>query len=131
MSFSEAGDRLLKTASNESIQQGNPLPEGGLLTGSVDRELSFCVVRDGKIMAYVTAEKVDEELVEISSLWSGLDNPVELLAMLLHLIDSLKNSCDPETRIAMLSTNEQADKLIDYLFRYVEPRSYRLVKFIV
>ena len=71
---------------------------------------------------------MDEDLIEISSLWSGLDNPVELLAILIRLIDALRERYTPETRVAMFSTTERVDKLIDYLFRYVEQRSYRMVK---
>ena len=126
--FSQTEDKLLKLASNVSAQQGYPMPEGGLLSGSVNRELSFCIVREGKIAAYVTVEEIDEDLVEVSALWSGLENPMELLSMLLILIDALRKKYSPETRVAMLATNDRADKLVDYLFRYVEPRSFRMVK---
>ena len=126
--FSQTEDKLLRLASNVSAQQGYPMPEGGLLSGSVNRELSFCIVREGKIGAYVTVEEIDEDLVEVSALWSGLENPVELLSMLIILIDALRKKYSPETRVAMLATNDRADKLVDYLFRYVEPRSFRMVK---
>ena len=102
ITFSEAGDRLLNTATNISISQGFPMPEGGLLSEAVNRELSFCIVRDGKISAYVTVEDVEDDLIEVSALWSGLDNPVELLSMLIYLIDALKKNYPPETKIAML-----------------------------
>ncbi len=128
MSFAEAGEKVLNAASAVSDRHGYPMPEGGLTAESVDQELSLCAVRDGKVMAYVTVEEVDEDLIEISSLWSGLDNPVELLAILIRLIDALRERYTPETRVAMLSTTERVDKLIDYLFRYVEQRSYRMVK---
>ncbi|MCR5237259.1 MAG: GNAT family N-acetyltransferase [Lachnospiraceae bacterium] len=126
--FSQTEDKLLKLASNVSAQQGYPMPEGGLLSGSVNRELSFCIVREGKIGAYVTVEEIDEDLVEVSALWSGLENPMELLSMLIILIDALRKKYSPETKVAMLATNDRADKLVDYLFRYVEPRSLRMVK---
>lgn len=126
--FSQTEDKLLRLASNVSAQQGYPMPEGGLLSGSVNRELSFCIVRGGKIGAYVTSEEIDEDLVEVSALWSGLENPVELLSMLIILIDALRKKYSPETKVAMLATNGRADKLVDYLFRYVEPRSFRMVK---
>lgn len=126
--FSQTEDKLLRLASNVSAQQGYPMPEGGLLSGSVNRELSFCIVREGKIGAYVTVEEIDEDLVEVSALWSGLENPMELLSMLLILIDALRKKYSPETKVAMLATNDRADKLVDYLFRYVEPRSFRMVK---
>ncbi len=126
--FSQTEDKLLRLASNVSAQQGYPMPEGGLLSGSVNRELSFCIVREGKIGAYVTLEEIDEDLVEVSALWSGLENPVELLSMLIILIDALRKKYSPETKVAMLATNGRADKLVDYLFRYVEPRSFRMVK---
>ncbi len=126
--FSQVGDKMLKAASHISAKEGHPMPEGGILSDNVDRDLSFCAVRDGKIQAYVTVEETEEDMIEISSLWSGLDNPMELLAMLMDLIEALKKSYPPETRIVMLSTDERVDKLIDYLFRYAEPRSFRMAK---
>ena len=126
--FSRTSERILKLTSNQSIQQGFPVPEGGLLSDRVDRDLSFCTIHGDKIKAYVTAEDRGDNMVEISSLWSGIDNPVVLLAMLIKVIDALRERYSPDTRIAMLSTNERADKLIEYVFRHVEQCSYRMVK---
>ena len=127
-SFDEVQDTVLRTASNKSFKEGLPLPEDGLLAGSVDREISFCVMKEGKIMAYVTAEDRGDDLLEISSLWSGLDNPVELLVMLQRLISAITAKYPPDTRIMMLATNETVYRLIDRLFYNVEPCSYRLIR---
>ncbi len=128
MTFEEAGTRLLKAANHVSAQGGYPTPQGGLTSDSVIADLSFCAVRDGKIQAYVTIEDFGDDLIEVSSIWTGLDNPVELLAMLLKLIDALKARYPGDTKIAMLATNERAYKLIEYLFSYVKPRSHRFIK---
>ena len=65
MSFAEAGEKVLNAASAVSDRHGYPMPEGGLTAESVDQELSFCAVRDGKVMAYVT---VEDELSSIELL---------------------------------------------------------------
>lgn len=127
-SFTEVQESLLRSFSNTALEEGYPVPEGGLVSKKVEKDLSFAVVKDNKIGAYATIEKVDEKMLEVTSLWSDLDDPMELLHMLSKLIHSLKESYGPDTRIAMLALNPKSLKLIDYLFNYVRPCSYRFVK---
>lgn len=126
--FSEVSQSVLRAASNTFFNMGFPLPEGGLTSPNVDADLSFCVLKDDIPGAYVTTEDKEDGLIEISSLWSGLDNPVELLIMLTKLIRGLTDKYPPDTRIVLLALNEKSYKLMNHLFRYVTPCSYRLVK---
>lgn len=128
VSFAEVSSMLLKSTSNDSLSHGYPVPEGGLTDVKLERDLCFCVVKDGKIGAYVTVENLDDGLLEIPAIWSGLQNPMETVSMVFRLVGELKERFDPETRVAMLATNIRADKLIDYIFEYTEPVSYRMVR---
>ena len=128
VSFSEVSSILLKSTSNDSLSHGFPIPDGGLTDSKLERDLCFCVLKDGKIGAYVTVENLEDGLIEIPALWSGLENPMETVSMVFRLVGELKEKFDPETRVAMLATNIRANKLIDYIFEYAEPVSYRMVK---
>ncbi len=128
VSFSEVSSILLKSTSNDSMSHGFPIPDGGLTDDKLERDLCFCVVKDGKIGAYVTVKNLEDGLLEIPAIWSGLQNPMETVSMVFRLVGALKEKFDPETRVAMLATNIRANKLIDYIFEYSEPVSYRMVK---
>ncbi|MBO6137920.1 MAG: GNAT family N-acetyltransferase [Lachnospiraceae bacterium] len=122
--FSEVPDSLIRAASNTGFEKGYPMPEGGLLAANIDKHMSFCVVKDDKMSAYVAVEPIDEEMVKVSALWSETPNPKELIVMLSRMLRELRAKYRPETRVAMLAMNSASYKLIQYMFRDVEPSSY-------
>lgn len=127
-SFSEVSSILLRSTSDDSVLHGFPVPDGGLTNDNLARDLCFCVLKEGKIKAYVTVKNLEDGLLEIPALWSGLENPMETLSMILVLVGVLKEKFDPETRVAMLATSIKANRLIEYIFEYAEPVSYRMVR---
>ena len=127
--FSEVTTILLKEISADNERRGLPVPEGGLTDERIDRELSLCVVRDRRVVAYVAVEEVDSSLIQIPALWSALENPMETLSMVVKLVFALRECKSPDTRIAMLTTNVKAAKIIDYFFDYTRAISYRMVKY--
>ncbi len=86
LSFSEVKRSVLNNASNVSLQAGYPVPEGGLTDLAIDRDLSYCIVKDDKVGAYITVEDLHDGLLEVPAVWSGLDNPMETLSMVVKLI---------------------------------------------
>lgn len=128
VSFSEASTILLKTASNFSMSHGYPVPEGGLTDERLEKDLCFCVIKDGKVQAYATVWNLEDGLLEIPALWSGLENPMETISMVLRLVGAIRERFDSETRIAMLVTNIRADRLLDIVFNSTVPVSYRMVR---
>ena len=125
-SFAEVPDNFIRAASNAGFEKGYPLPEGGLVSKSVDKHMSFCVVKDEAMSAYVAVEPVDEEMVKVSALWSESPNPKELLAMLSQMLKEIRGKFAPEARMAMLALNATSYKLIQYIFKDVEPCSYSM-----
>ncbi|MBQ9549919.1 MAG: GNAT family N-acetyltransferase [Lachnospiraceae bacterium] len=125
-SFSEISEKLLKRANHRSIREGAPLPDGGLTGEDADRNLSFCVIKEGKIKAYVTAADRWEGLVEITSLWSLLEDPREAFFMLSRFVDNLREKYVPATRVAVLASGTLGERMLDRFFTYSEPCSCRM-----
>ena len=128
VSFAEVNETLLREMSHIFAGEGAPLPENGLTSPEVDKELSFCVLHEEKIVSYATVEPIDEKTVYISSVWTAHNNPRQMLFMLFKLVGALKERYEPQTRVIMLAVNEAEYELIHHLFDYVEPVSFRMVK---
>ncbi|MCR4591169.1 MAG: GNAT family N-acetyltransferase [Lachnospiraceae bacterium] len=128
--FSEAGDMLLRAASNESVNEGRPLPDKGLMSASLDRESSSCLIRDSRVVSYVAVEVMDDETIKIPALYSAAEDPRETLFMLNRTVDALKSKYSPDTKIVMLALNRVSEKIISHMFGDVTAISRSFVKFL-
>lgn len=124
--FSEVDGILLRNASNQSIEAGLPVPEGGLTGREVDPEVSSLYLKDGKVEAYIAAEHEKDGIVLLSAMYSALADPRELMSMLLHTARALNEKYPPETKVAALAINNVSSKIIEHIFDTEEPvsRSY-------
>ncbi len=122
--FSEVPERIIRAASNMGIEKGYPMPEGGLMSASIDPNMSFCVLKKEAMSAYVAVEPIDQEMVKVSALWSEVPDPRELIGMLSQMLKEIRARYKPETQVAMLAMNSMSYKLIQYMFKDVEPSSY-------
>ncbi len=114
--FQEVPEKTLKAAAAEAQSHGAPVPEGGLISPSVDSKISSCVLEEGKVRAYLTAEVLSEDLIKISALYSALPDPRDLMSMIDRTAGELTERYKPEMRIAMLALNRTSEKLIRYMF---------------
>ena len=128
LSFAETDEKLLKSADRKGFREGWPMPDGGLAGEDADRRLSLCVVKDKEIQAYVTAADRKDGLVEITSMWSRLENPREAHYMFSQFVENLRERYGPQTRVAVLATDSFEDRMIDRFFSYRELCSCRMVR---
>ncbi len=128
VAFSYVPEHILRTASNISIQEGYPLPDGGLLSKNVDKEISQCVISGEDVKAYVAVELMGGKGLKIAALWSSLSDPREMVAMLSAMINEMKKKHPPDTKVAMLVLTPIVVKIIDHLFDKVELCSYSFVR---
>ena len=117
-----------KNVLNELSSEGVLVPEGSLTADSIDKELSCCVVFDGKVKAYLAVEIISEKLVKIPAIYSALPDPRGLMAMISKTAEKLVKLFPPETEVAMLAANETSEKLIRKVFRKVENRTKRFYR---
>lgn len=126
--FSKAGKELLRKASAVSLREGYPLPEGGLLSVRVDRDASFCLVKDGRIAAYLTVEQEDKELIRISSLFYPSYDPKGAHVLLLNVANAVKTKYSPLTRIAVPALSEASEGLIRRIFPGAVPVTMKYIR---
>lgn len=125
--FKEISDSVLKTASAYSKNEGFPLPEGGLLSDRVDRDLSFSALSNGRIMAYIAVEKDRDGLVLIPALWSKIPDPKVMIAMLKAAATAAIKKYPPEEKTAMMAISSVSEKIIKHLFPEAEAVSYSFI----
>ncbi len=128
MSFLEAPERMLAAANTRSIRVGWPIPNGGLMSDRMDKELSFCSVAGGRIKAYIAVEPVSDELIRITAMWSELNDPRELMVLLAKTVEGLKRRFARDARIAMLALNPISYKIIEHVCDGAESCSFRFIR---
>ncbi len=113
-SFADTGEKLLK----------------GLVSEKTDRDSSFCILKDGKLAAFIVVEQVDDELIKIAALYSSLNDPRETISMINCAGEALKKNYELFTRVAMLAVNPTSKKVVEYFFDDPEPVSRSFIKFL-
>ncbi len=127
VAFRESPEAALKNATVLSSKEAWPLPEGGLLSDSVDKDLSFCTIFNGNIMAYIAVNKEKGGIVEIPALWSRLTDSRLLMEMLKKSAIEVQNKYPSDTRAAMMAISSISEKIIIHIFPKATPCSYSFI----
>ena len=69
-------------------------------------------------------EQKAEDLLLISSLWSGISDPRILMLMLLQASVLLKKAYPGSTKVALLALNETSEKLAKKVFGFLQSATY-------
>ncbi|MCR5251300.1 MAG: GNAT family N-acetyltransferase [Lachnospiraceae bacterium] len=114
-SFAETENRLLLKEEERARENFQPLPEGGFLKETVDRDISVVYEENGEYTAYITVEQKDRALVV-----TGADNhsgkPQIFMMLLRGAIDrSLKKYGENEELILPL-TDDTAESIVQKVF---------------
>ncbi len=125
--LSEIPVNALKTATAYAKNEGYPLPKGGLLSEKVDRDLSFSVVVNGRVGAYIIVEKDEDGIIEIPALWSRVPDPKIMMAMIKKAVAASLAKYPPEEKAAMMAISSVSEKIILYLFPKAEAVSYTYI----
>ena len=127
-SLYETPKDLLEAATQRSMESGFPLPDDGLMSPDIDAAMSYCVIKHDRISAYVTIEVMEKDMLKVSSVWSELNDPREMMVMLSHSIEKMKKRFAPTTRVVMLALNPTSLKLIEHVCGHVEQCSFRYIR---
>ena len=111
-SFSQLSEDMLRAAQKRGIAMGTPLPENMLTGPQVERELSYALVKDGKIEAYAAVDHSCCGVLTLCGLWVGEKNPMILYSLLKMVISRTLELYPPDTCVALQVTNEQSLRLI-------------------
>ena len=110
--FSQLSEDMLRAAQKRGIATGSPLPQSMLTGPQVERELSYALVRDGKIEAYAVVDRSCCGVLTLCGLWVGENQPMVLYSLLKTVISRALELYPQDTCVALQVTNDQSLRLI-------------------
>ncbi len=122
--FSQLSDEMLRAAQKRSVSLGTPHPQQMLTSKEIERDLSFALVKDGRIEAYAAMDHSCCDVLTLSALWIGDASRTTLNALLKTVIVYAKKSYPPETPAALQAVNEQSHRLMQRLLPQAKKVSY-------
>ena len=117
-SFAQLSEDVLRAA------LGTPQPEQTLTSPQLERELSYAVVKNGRIEAYAAVDHSCCGALTLCALWIGDTNRMLLNTLLKTVIARAQETYPPQTRVAMQAVNDQSLRLIRKLAPQARKVSY-------
>ena len=122
--FSQLSEDLLHAAQKRSVALGTPQPEQTLTSPHLERELSYAVVKNGRIEAYAAVDHSCCGALTLCALWIGDTNCMLLNTLLKTVIARAQETYPPQTMVAMQTVNDQSLRLIRKLAPQARKVSY-------
>ncbi len=113
--FSQLSEDLLRAAQKRSVALGTPQPEQTLTSPQLERELSYAVVKNGRIEAYAAVDHSCCGALTLCALWVGDTNRMLLNTLLKTVIARAQETYSPQTMVAMQTVNDQSLRLLQRL----------------
>lgn len=123
-SFAQLSEDVLRAAQKRSIALGTPQPEQTLTSPQLERELSYAVVKNGRIEAYAAVDHSCCGALTLCALWIGDTNRMLLNTLLKTVIARAQETYPPQTMVAMQTVNDQSLRLIRKLAPQARKVSY-------
>lgn len=123
-SFAQLSEDVLRAAQKRSIALGTPQPEQTLTSPQLERELSYAVVKNGRIEAYAAVDHSCCGALTLCALWIGDTNCMLLNTLLKTVIARAQETYPPQTMVAMQTVNDQSLRLIRKLAPQARKVSY-------
>ena len=122
--FSQLSEDLLRAAQKRSVALGTPQPEQTLTSPQLERELSYAVVKNGRVEAYAAVDHSCCGALTLCALWIGDTNRMLLNTLLKTVIAQAQETYPSQTRVAMQAVNDQSLRLIRKLAPQARKVSY-------
>ena len=123
--LSRVPENELLRASGRSLEEGFPMPDGGLVGSEADKYLSLCLLEKGTIRAYITAKVLGKSMIKISSIWSSLPGVSGHTVLFQRISEELKEKYRGDTRLLFLIWDDDSYKVIRDGMHRMECLSYR------
>lgn len=122
--FSRIDTSVLFSASKEAEAANKPLPLGGLLTDTIDRNVSVAYIRNGRAENFITVDSSCEAGLMLLPLEADVSKLPLTIGMLRSLIYGMKERYSPDTVIITYSLNNVNEAMIQKLFPAARAISY-------
>lgn len=115
LSFSQLDDYILSKATKMAMRNFDQIPEGGLESKHVARDVSVAIIKDNEISAYIAVEQSRSGELIISAIKADQCSPSEFIRLLHSDLFLLKHKYPPETKLICQAVKTEGFALLKRL----------------
>lgn len=112
----ECQERMVRALSKRAYDSDVPVPEGGFLAVSIDRQISVVYERENRITAYLLFDHSLGGRLTLCALCSFEKNPIALAEMIFTAMTLCRKKYPEDTEFYMQAINETSRNLIHKVF---------------
>ena len=112
----ECQERMVRALSKRAYDSDVPVPEGGFLAASIDRQISVVSERENRITAYLLFDHSLGGRLTLCALCSFEKNPIALAEMIFTAMTLCRKKYPEDTEFYMQAINETSRNLIHKVF---------------
>ncbi len=112
----ECQERMVRALSKRAYDSDVPVPEGGFLAASIDRQISVVYERENRITAYLLFDHSLGGRLTLCALCSFEKNPIALAEMIFTAMTLCRKKYPEDTEFYMQAINETSRNLIHKVF---------------
>ena len=112
----ECQERMVRALSKRAYDSDVPVPEGGFLAASIDRQISVVYERENRITAYLLFDHSLGGRLTLCALCSFEKNPIALAEMIFTAMTLCRKKYPEDTEFYMQTINETSRNLIHKVF---------------
>ena len=112
----ECQERMVRALSKRAYDSDVPVPEGGFLAASIDRQISVVYERENRITAYLLFDHSLGGRLTLCALCSFEKNPIALAEMIFTAMTLCRKKYPEDTEFYMQALNETSRNLIHKVF---------------
>lgn len=112
----ECQERMVRALSKRAYDSDVPVPEGGFLAASIDRQISVVYERENTITAYLLFDHSLGGRLTLCALCSFEKNPIALAEMIFTAMTLCRKKYPEDTEFYMQAINETSRNLIHKVF---------------
>ena len=115
MSFEQAGEKLLSRVLERRREEDGMLGKIDAFIKLVDKKLSYIAEEKGELKACVLAERVSEELIELTPVWGMEPDVRNMTLMLAFALDDIRAACPPDTNVMITTLDPETMDIAEEL----------------
>ena len=112
----ECQERMVRALSKRAYDSDVPVPEGGFLAASIDRQISVVYERENRITAYLLFDHSLGGRLTLCALCSFEKNPIALAEMIFTAMTLCRKKYPEDTEFYVQAINETSRNLIHKVF---------------
>lgn len=126
--FSQLTEQQITSAAKSAQLAAAPMPQAGLHSETIEKEISMAYVKEGTVLAYVIFDTTWSQGLTLSAAWSDAQNPTILALLLRSAAIKIREKYPLQTLLALQAVTPFSASLIQYLLPEAENISYTYYK---